>query len=137
MELNSKPQKLKISNEKTASEAEAGQSSLGNQTTTEPHLLWQDSTHAVNTSGGHRSMQAFREPPGQPLGDGDGLGVGVGDGVGDGLGDGPSVVEPMGPYLMSEKVTLESACALSTSLGTPEDVGQVPRADPGLVESTG
>jgi len=109
---------------------------LGLGGTGPPHLLWQDSTHAANASGGHKSMQAFREPPGQSLGVGDGLGVG-GDGVGDGLGEGPSVVEPMGPYLMSEKVTLESACALSTSLGTPEVVGQVPRADPGEVESTG
>lgn len=100
----------------------------------EAHLLWQDFTHAANASDGHKSMQASREPPGQSLGVGDGLG---GLGVGDGLGEGPSVVEPIAPYLMSENVTLALACLLSTSLGTPEVVAQVPRTDPGVVESTG
>jgi len=52
-------------------------------------------------------MQLLKEPPGQLEGLGDGLGVGLGDGLGVGLGVGlgPSVVEPRGPYLMSEKMT--------------------------------
>jgi len=81
-------------------------------------------------------MQAFNDPPGQPDGLGDGVGVGAGLGVGVGVGD-PSVVEPMGPNLMSEKVTLEFACFASTSLGSPDVVAQVPRAAPGSEESTG
>merc|ERR1719213_502252 len=78
-------------------------------------------------------MQASKEPPGQSEGDGEGDGVGEGEGV----GEGPSVVEPMGPYLMSEKVTLESACLLSTSFGTPDVFAQVPLSDPGVVASFG
>merc|ERR1712130_354475 len=137
---------------------------------------WHDSTHAANTSGGQRSMQAVKEPPGQSLGDGVGEGTGVGDGVGaavvvqggkqsvhqvppqyfpshvqhaddgegdgvgDGLGDGlgPTVL-PMGPYLMSENLTVASAKAFSTSFGSPLVTSQGPRQTPGWsqVPSTG
>merc|ERR1712048_201703 len=90
-----------------------------------------DSTHSANTSAGQRSMHALREPPGHPLG----LGLGDGEGVGDGVG--PSIVEPMAPNLISEKITLALACLDSTSFGTPDVVGQVPRAAPGSLESTG
>merc|ERR1712029_906423 len=78
------------------------------QTTRPAQRLWQASTHAAKASTGHRSMHASREPPGHPLGLGDGDGDGVG--VGDGDGVGPAVVEPIGPNLMSENFTLESAC---------------------------
>jgi len=67
-----------------------------------------------------------QQPP-----DGDGDGPGAGDGVG------PPLVEPMAPNLISEKVTLALACLDSTSFGTPDVVGQLPRAAPGSVESTG
>merc|ERR1712113_755852 len=96
--------------------------------------LLQDSTHCANTSAGQRSMQAVNNPPGQS--EGDGVGLGLGDGVGAGLGP-PEIVEPIGPNLMSEKITCELACLDSTSFGTPDVVGQEPRSAPGSVESTG
>ena len=80
-------------------------------------------------------MQASKEPPGQSDGAGDG--EGEGEGESDGVGDGPSVVVPMGPYLMSEKITLALSCSLSTSFGTPEVFAQVPRSEPGVVASFG
>merc|ERR1719375_730369 len=84
-------------------------------------------------------MQAIKLPPGQSPGVGVGVGVGaggVGLGVGVGVGE-ASVVEPMGPNLMSEKITWDVACADSTSLGTPESAEQYPRRVPGSVEPTG
>jgi len=96
--------------------------------------FWQDFTHAAKMSAGQRSIQAFNDPPGQS--EGDGVGLGLGDGVGAGLGP-PEIVEPMGPNLMSEKITCELACWDSTSFGTPDVVGQEPRSAPGSLESTG
>ena len=68
------------------------------------HQLWQDSTPGANASAGRKSMQVLKLPPGQleVLGDGVGITVGIGAG-GVGLGVGvPSVVEPIGPNLMSD-----------------------------------
>ena len=48
-----------------------------------------------------------------------------------------SKVLPIGPNLMLEKMTLLSGACDSTSAGTPEVVGQVPRTAPALVEFTG
>jgi len=45
-------------------------------------------------------------------------------------------VDPIGPNLMFEYVTDELGDAASTSLGTPEVMGHVPRAIPGIVGST-
>lgn len=44
-------------------------------------------------------------------------------------------VDPIGPNLMLEKTTLELGLFFSRSPGTPEVVGQVPRATPGLLGS--
>lgn len=41
-------------------------------------------------------------------------------------------VDPIGPYLILEKATLELGLLFSTSRGSPEEVGQAPRATPGL-----
>merc|ERR1712071_418952 len=101
------------------------------QTSTLLQRLWQDSTHGANASAGHKSMQALKLPPGQSPGVGVGVGAG---GVGLGVGE-ESVVEPMGPNLMSEKITWEFACADSTSVGLPDSVEQYPRRAPGSVES--
>jgi len=61
-------------------------------------------------------MQAIKLPPGQSPGVGVGVGGGVGAGGvglgagGDGLGVGVgSMVEPMGPNLMAEKITWDFA----------------------------
>ena len=80
-------------------------------------------------------MHALSDPPGQPLGLGDGDGDG-GLGVGDGVGE-PEVVVPILPNLMSENVTLALPWLDSTSFGSPDVVGQGPRAAPGSEESTG
>merc|ERR1711907_517427 len=108
-------------------------------TSTLGHRCLQDSEHAAKTSGGHKSMHATKLPPGQSPGVGVGVGVGAGGvGLGVGLGVGEaSVVEPIGPNLMSEKITCESACADSTSSGLPESAEQYPRRVPGSVEPTG
>jgi len=81
-------------------------------------------------------MQASREPPGQSDGVGDGVGEGVGVGLGVGEGEG-FTVEPMGPTLMSENLTLASACLDSTSLGTPDVMAQLPLLEPGWEPSVG
>merc|ERR1712036_188431 len=83
-------------------------------------------------------MQATKLPPGQSPGVGEGAGgVGVGaGGVGLGVGE-ASVVEPIGPNLMSEKITWDLACADSTSSGLPESAEQYPRRAPGSVDPTG
>lgn len=60
------------------------------------HLRSQLSTQAAKTSAGHRSMQAFKEPPGQSEGCGLGVGCGVGTGVGAGVGDGTGVGDGAG-----------------------------------------
>jgi len=44
----------------------------------------------------------------------------------------PGVVEPRVPHFTLEKETLADFCSLSTSVGTPVDVAQVPRATPGV-----
>ena len=71
------------------------------------HQLWQDSTPGANASAGRESMQVLKLSPGQleRLGEGVGITVGVGAGEVDfGVGV-PSVVEPIGPKLMSGKIT--------------------------------
>lgn len=73
-----------------ASEAEiAGlPNQKSNQITVVPsHSFWQSLTHAAKEAAGHKSMQASKDPPGQPDGDGDGVG-GFGLGAGGEGGDG-------------------------------------------------
>ena len=98
--------------------------------------LLQLSAHCAKMSAGHKSMHALSDPPGQPLGLGDGDGDGVGLGLGDGVGE-PEVVVPILPNLMSENVTLALPWLDSTSFGSPDVVGQGPRAAPGSEEPTG
>jgi len=81
---------------------------ITSQTSTPGQRRLHDSTHGAKASAGHKSMQLLKLPPGQPEGVGLGVGaggVGVGVGLGLGPGVGESVVEPIGPNLMSEKIT--------------------------------
>merc|ERR1712187_6823 len=132
--LNKRSQKMIGIRNQKAGQIRENKRSQAVYTRTLAHRRLQDSTHWANTSAGHKSMQLSKEPPGQSDGVGEGEGDG-GAGVGPGLG--PGTVEPIGPNLMSEKMTCAFACLASTSAGTPEEVEHEPRAAPGSLESTG